>query len=214
MSECGRTRERAFLACGFCNRRPQPSPPRRPLPVSPARDPGLPAPSPPRALPAPGAHPALLRALGARSRRPLRFLPALAPRRSRVLGVLSGLGLGGHFIQGGLPAEPRLEWPAAGSHLPRCLHKSATSGRARVFKLGRFQQFASVDGRFPQSPLEGKASRERYHCLEEWRPLPTQPPRSVLSSLTPFRNFCLLTGFSIITHGNTCNLQMLFLGRL
>lgn len=105
--ECGQSGERAFLSCGVCNRRPQPSPSRRPF-RSPPGDPGLPAPSPPRALPASGAHPArrALPAPGvAAPYSPFQPGPAEEP----AFRAARGPGAGRSAPLGGWASEPRLE---------------------------------------------------------------------------------------------------------
>lgn len=108
MSECGRWRERAFSARGICNRRPQPSPL---LPGGPS---GLPVsgPRPPRPISAPRSArpwtpplPGSASASGARSRRPLRLLPASARGGAGFRGCAPPRGWAGSSSRGPGPAS-------------------------------------------------------------------------------------------------------------
>lgn len=217
MSECGRTRERAFLACGVCNRRPQPSPPRRPLPVSPAWDPSLPAPSPPRALPAPGAHP--------------------ARQEPRAPGVAASCDSFQPW-----PPEERGFGAARRPPPGRALHPEVLAGRAQACVAGRRVASSSVSpsitclrwGARAGLNLGGPSSLQAW--TEGFRNVPWRLKRAargttdwrsgghsgrsllsfVLSCLTPFGNFCPFAdwGFSRVTRGNTCNLTLMSLGWL
>lgn len=157
-------RERAFLACGVRNRRPQPSPPLPSPPRRPFRSPPLGTPaSPPHPRPALCPPPEPTR-LHDRPGRPESPPPGASssfrPPGNRFLGVHAAPGLGGQLPSGARPGEPRLDWPAQGLFSGSRL---CWGVRACVFKLGRSRQLASVDRGFSRRRGDGKASREGWN---------------------------------------------------
>lgn len=196
---CGRSGERAFLACGVCNRRPQPSPSRRPF-RSPLRTASPPYPRP-ALCPPPGPTHGSASATG-RGRRPLRPLPA-SGRRGRLLG-LRAVGAGRNAPLGPGPESCGWsDWPQ-GHYLPSRLCRGV---RAHLKLGGPSSSSAWLEGF--RERLGGGTASARVELIGGVGV--ATPGHSLLlhprsRSLTPFNNFSLFVdcGCSGLIRGRLC----------